>query len=269
MPAEFTELLNTSIGSMSIGNICSAIITLVICLFGLVLIWSGCQAHPKVIPSRVMKVQVIGITVGFVGLIILSLIDFERFPWLWVPVAVLNVAFQLVLAVPGVGKEVGGNVSWIELPGGLNIQPGEVGKVIFIYTMACHMSWLREKLNAFWSVAQLVAHMGITMGSVLLAFGASAGIGVIFGYLPAVLLPATSPFPEVSLPLSLLKTQLLPEKNNFHVPLKMYIHCHQRHNQNSGTSAFPYSHEKKVFFHDEMGNMQNKNFLSSLNEHNY
>ena len=32
MPAEFTELLNTSIGSISLGNIFSAIITLVICL---------------------------------------------------------------------------------------------------------------------------------------------------------------------------------------------------------------------------------------------
>lgn len=32
MPAEFTDLLNTSIGSMSLGNIISAIITLVICL---------------------------------------------------------------------------------------------------------------------------------------------------------------------------------------------------------------------------------------------
>ena len=32
MPAEFTELLNTSIGSLSLGNIVSAIVTLAICL---------------------------------------------------------------------------------------------------------------------------------------------------------------------------------------------------------------------------------------------
>jgi len=32
MPAEFTDLLNTSIGSLSLGNILSAIITLIICL---------------------------------------------------------------------------------------------------------------------------------------------------------------------------------------------------------------------------------------------
>ena len=162
-------------------------LALLICLFGLVLIWSGCQAHPKVIPSRVMKVQIIGIAAGFVGLIVLSFVDFERFPWLWVPVAVLNVAFQLVLAIPGVGKEVGGNVSWIELPGGLNVQPGEVGKVIFIYTMACHMSWLREKLNSVWSVAQLVAHMGITMGSVLLISG-DLGVSLMYPLIFLVML---------------------------------------------------------------------------------
>ena len=67
---------------------------------------------------------------GFVGMIILSLIDFERFPWLWLPMAVFNVLFQLSLYF--IGKEVGGNKSWIELPGGLNIQPGEIGKIIFI-----------------------------------------------------------------------------------------------------------------------------------------
>jgi cell division protein FtsW (lipid II flippase) len=83
-----------------------------------VLIWSGSQPQSfKVNPDRVMMVQCIGIGVGFVGLIILSLMDFDRFPWLWIIMAVFNVLFQLSLAIPGVGKNVGGNTSWIELPG--------------------------------------------------------------------------------------------------------------------------------------------------------
>ena len=141
------------------------VLALVICLFGLVLIWSGSQSQThKVNPDRVMMVQCIGIGLGFVGMIILSLIDFERFPWLWLPMAVFNVLFQLSLYF--IGKEVGGNKSWIELPGGLNIQPGEIGKIIFIYTMACHMKLLREKINNFWSLVQLVLHMGVTMAAV-------------------------------------------------------------------------------------------------------
>lgn len=156
------------------------VLALLICLFGLVLIWSGCQSQQyKVVPSRVMMVQCIGIGLGFVGMILVSYMDFERFPWLWVVMAVFNVAFQLVLAVPGVGKEVGGNVSWIELPGGLNVQPGEVGKVIFVYTMASHMSLLRERKNSLWTILQLVVHMGAVAAAVLII---SNDLGVTLMY---------------------------------------------------------------------------------------
>ena len=155
-------------------------LALVICLFGLVLIWSGCQAQQyKVNPERVMMVQCIGIAVGFAGLVILSYMDFDRFPWLWVAMAVFNVLFQLSLAIPGVGKEVGGNVSWIELPGGLNVQPGEVGKVIFIYTMASHMNLMRERKNSFWTLLQLAVHMGVVMAAVLVI---SKDLGVALMY---------------------------------------------------------------------------------------
>ncbi len=153
------------------------LLALAICLFGLVLIWSGAQPQPKVNPDRVMLVQCIGIAVGLAGLVILSLIDFDRFPWMWVFFAVFNVLFQLSLHF--IGKEVGGNKSWIQLPGGMNIQPGEVGKVIFIYTMASHMALLRGKKNSFWTLLQLVAHMGITMVAV---FVISQDLGVALMY---------------------------------------------------------------------------------------
>ena len=155
------------------------VLALVICLFGLVLIWSSSQPQIKegINPQRAIMVQCIGIGLGFVGMIILSLMDFERFPWLWAPMAVFNVAFQISLR--WIGKEVGGNVSWIELPGGLNVQPGEVGKVIFIYTMASHMNLLRERKNSFWTILQLVGHMGVTMAAV---FVISKDLGVALMY---------------------------------------------------------------------------------------
>ena len=153
------------------------VLAMLVCLFGLVLIYSGCQSVAKVRPERVMMVQIIGIAVGFLGMIVLSFVDFSRFPWLWIPVAILNVLFQLSLWK--LGKEVGGNKSWIELPGGLNIQPGEVGKILFIYTMASHMSLLRDRKNSVWSLVQLVAHMGITVAAV---FVISRDLGVALMY---------------------------------------------------------------------------------------
>ena len=153
------------------------VLALLVCAFGLVLIYSGCQSVAKVRPQRVMLVQTIGIAAGFVGMIILSFVDFSRFPWLWIPVAVFNVLFQLSLWK--LGKVVGGNRSWIELPGGLNIQPGEVGKILFIYTLASHMSLLRDRKNHILSLVQLVAHMGITVAAV---FVISRDLGVALMY---------------------------------------------------------------------------------------
>ena len=140
------------------------VLALLICLLGLVLIYSGCQPVSKVRPERVMMVQSIGIVMGMVGMIVLSFCDFKRLPWLWIVAAIFNILFQLSLFK--LGKVVGGNKSWIPLPGGINVQPGEVGKIIFIFTMASHMDALKEKKNSLWSILQLTAHMGITMASV-------------------------------------------------------------------------------------------------------
>ena len=71
------------------------VLSLLICACGLVLIFSGCQSVKKVNPQRLILIQCIGIAAGFVGMIILSVCDFERFPWLWIPAALFNVAFQL------------------------------------------------------------------------------------------------------------------------------------------------------------------------------
>ncbi len=152
-------------------------LALLVCCFGLVLIWSGSQSQSRVNPNRVMMVQCIGIAVGFVGLVILSFMDLERFSWVWVVMAVFNVLFQLSLH--WLGREVGGNKSWIPLPGGMNIQPGEVGKIIFIYTMASHMTLLRQKKNSLWTILQLTAHMGVTAVAVYII---SKDLGVALMY---------------------------------------------------------------------------------------
>ena len=77
------------------------VLALVICLFGLALIWSGSQSQAKVNSQRAVMVQCIGIALGFAGMVILSFIDFSRFPWLWVVMAVFNVALQLSLRFLG------------------------------------------------------------------------------------------------------------------------------------------------------------------------
>ena len=139
------------------------VLSLLLCCFGLVLIFTATYSAGNTLKHIV--VQGMGMAIGAVGFIILSLFDFDRFPRMWILLFFFNVMFQLSLAVLGVAGDTG-NKSWIPLVAGINIQPGEVGKIIFIYTMACHMNELKDRKNKIGSILQLCMHMGITMASV-------------------------------------------------------------------------------------------------------
>ena len=152
-------------------------LALLISGIGLVLIYSATRDLPN--PNRYIYVQAAAIVAGAVGFVIISILDLQRFPNLWIGLFVFNILFQISLKFLGVAGDTG-NKSWIPIPGiGINVQPGEVGKIIFIFTLACHIDRLKEKLNSPWSVIQLVLHMGITAASV---FVISKDMGVTLMY---------------------------------------------------------------------------------------
>lgn len=152
------------------------VLSLTLCCFGLLLIFTATYSAGNTLKHIV--VQGMGMCIGAVGFVILSLFDFDRFPRLWILLFFFNVMFQLSLAVFGVAGDTG-NKSWIPLVAGINIQPGEVGKIIFIYTMACHIDALKDRLNKLSSVLQLGAHAVITMASVYII---SRDLGVALMY---------------------------------------------------------------------------------------
>ncbi len=152
------------------------VLSLILCCFGLVLIFTATYSAGNT--TKHILVQGMGMAIGAVGFVILSLFDFDRFPRLWILLFFFNVMFQLSLAVFGVAGDTG-NKSWIPLFAGINIQPGEVGKIIFIYTMACHMNELKDRMNKLSSVLQLGAHAVITMASVYII---SRDLGVALMY---------------------------------------------------------------------------------------
>ena len=152
------------------------LLSLVLCSFGLVLIFTATYSNGNT--TRYILVQGMGMAIGAVGFVILSLFDLDRFPRMWILLFFFNVMFQLSLAVFGTAGDTG-NKSWIPLVAGINIQPGEVGKIIFIYTLACHIHSLEDRLNKFSSVLQLGAHAVITMAAVYVI---SRDLGVAMMY---------------------------------------------------------------------------------------
>jgi len=128
---------------------------------GVVLIYSATRSYGT---NQFIIIQGVSILLGIAGFIVVSQIDLERFPRLWLVLLVFNILFQLSLYFFG---EAGssGNRSWIRF-GPIGVQPGELGKIIFIYTLACHMNMLKDRRNSPVAMAQLVMHLLVTAASV-------------------------------------------------------------------------------------------------------
>ena len=145
-----------------------------ICAFSLVLTFSTTRSYGS---NKYIVIQAGAMLIGFVGYIIASLLDLERFPRLWILLFVFNILFQVSLRFFGVAGDTG-NRSWIRF-GPIGVQPGEIGKIIFIYTMACHISLLRDRLNSVFSVAQLLLHTLVTTGAVYF-FSKDLGVTIMY-----------------------------------------------------------------------------------------
>ena len=110
-----------------------------------------------------LQSQIIAIIVGYVGAIVISLIDYNNILRMWWLLA--GVGLSLMILVFFVGINVAGtdDTAWISLPGGFSFQPSELFKLVFIITFTKHLQLLieNEKPNTLWGFITLVVHAGI------------------------------------------------------------------------------------------------------------
>ncbi|MEE0958710.1 MAG: FtsW/RodA/SpoVE family cell cycle protein [Lachnospiraceae bacterium] len=96
------------------------------------------------------KKQVMGIAVGLVGMLIISLVDYNlilKFYWV---IYLINIVLLVLVKIPGVGKEVNGATRWIEIvEDTISIQPSEFAKVFIILFLAKHLGANKDKINTF------------------------------------------------------------------------------------------------------------------------
>lgn len=115
-------------------------------VFGSMLVWSASRADmasdsdPQSYLKRHALNIVIGIALGFFA----SRVDYR---WLraYTPIIYGLSLFLLVLPfVPGLGTQIAGARAWIDLPGGMTVQPSEFAKVAVILMMAVLLSEKRD-----------------------------------------------------------------------------------------------------------------------------
>jgi rod shape determining protein RodA len=115
-------------------------------VFGSMLVWSASKADmagesdPQSYLKRHLINVVIGVGLGFIA----SRLDYR---WLraYTPIIYgLSMVLLLLPFVPGLGTRVAGARAWIDLPGGMTIQPSEFAKVAVILMMAVLLSEKRD-----------------------------------------------------------------------------------------------------------------------------
>ena len=131
------------------------LLLLAICcsVYGLVLINSATAS--SILHDRYMTVQAAAIGIGLIAFIIMSLVDLESIKRYWRILLIINVVVQLSLYF--FGDNHGGNKSWIDL-GFVSIQPGEIGRIVFIITFAAHLVAVHEEINRWQTLIGLGMH---------------------------------------------------------------------------------------------------------------
>lgn len=121
--------------------------------------------------KREMIVQIVGICLGVAAYLFLTFFDIEQISSLWKVALVLNLLLLIVPFFFGTGSEETGNNSWIRinLTSSLQVgfQPAEIGKVIYIFTLARHFRVLGDRLNDFKSIIFLGIHAILPVAFVL------------------------------------------------------------------------------------------------------
>ena len=122
------------------------IAALAVTVFGSMLVWSASRADmaSDSDPQSFLKRHLVNVAIGVVLGFLASRIDYR---WLraYTPIIYGLSIFLLILPfVPGIGATIAGARAWIDLPGGMTLQPSEFAKVAVILMMAVILSEKRD-----------------------------------------------------------------------------------------------------------------------------
>ena len=152
-------LKNTDLYLMGLALACS--------VFGMLLIYSATLNPVTALDGSTKNLYVQGaaIVLGLAAFVALSLLDLENVSEMWRAFVIGNILLQFLLFTP-LGTEINGQRAWLNL-GITSLQPGELGKLIFIFTIAAHMMEIRDHITEWRGVFSVGLHTLVMMGAVV------------------------------------------------------------------------------------------------------
>lgn len=138
-------------------------------LYGLLLVYSS-TLYLKTSAggiSRMVPMQIVAISIGFIVMVILSKFDYHSIAGWWKVIAVLSAIFLLLTLVLGKGRDGSADRSWLRL-GSLSVQPSELVKVAFVITFSKHYDMVKDDASSPKNVLLLCLHGAVPIGIILL-----------------------------------------------------------------------------------------------------
>lgn len=117
------------------------LLTLSATAYSFILIYSMQRATD----SNYLKSQFFAVTIGIVGAIILSIIDYTNILRFWYVAVIIGLLLAGSVFIFGITVSGTDDTAWISLPGGITFQPSELIKICFIITFSKHLTYLIEK----------------------------------------------------------------------------------------------------------------------------
>lgn len=130
-----------------------------------------------------LRTQLIAVILGLGVAIIISIADYRFLIRKWYFSALLAVFLAGLVFLFGIQVTGTDDTAWIELPGGITIQPSEFIKICFIITFSKHLSYLYEKdlIHNIFGVLSLAIHALIPMA--VIHIQGDDGTVLIFGFI--------------------------------------------------------------------------------------
>ena len=130
-----------------------------------------------------LRTQLIAVILGLGVAIIISIADYRFLIRKWYFSALLAVFLAGLVFMFGIQVTGTDDTAWIELPGGITIQPSEFIKICFIITFSKHLSYLYEKdlIHNIFGVLSLAIHALIPMA--VIHIQGDDGTVLIFGFI--------------------------------------------------------------------------------------
>ena len=152
----------------------SALLAVAASVYGLIIISAAGS-------KKEFTVQLVAIVIGICAYLVITLFDVEHLSVVWKFAFFVNLILLSSTLFFGTGYAETGNNSWIRFNiGGVNVgfQPAEIGKIIFIFTLAKHFRVLGEDINRLRGLVALLLHCALPVAFIYV-FSKDDGIGIL------------------------------------------------------------------------------------------